>query len=156
MPNMARRLVEAGADGLVLFNRFLQPDLDLETLEVVPHLELSTPSELRLPLRWIAILRSQLSVSLAATTGVHSAEDAVKLILSGADVVMMTSALLRHGPEYLRLVLDGVEAWLETNGYSSVEQARGSVSQATVAEPSAFERSNYMQALVTYSSHFRG
>jgi dihydroorotate dehydrogenase (fumarate) len=156
MPHMARRLVEAGADGLVLFNRFLQPDLDLETLEVVPHLELSTPSELRLPLRWIAILRGQLTQSLAATTGVHSAEDALKMILSGADVVMMTSALLRRGPEFLRLVLDGVETWLEANGYASVDQARGSVSRNAVAEPEAFERSNYMQALVSYSSHFRG
>jgi dihydroorotate dehydrogenase (fumarate) len=154
MANMARRLVSAGADGLVLFNRFLQPDLDLETLEVVPHLELSTPSELRLPLRWIAILRGQLAASLAATTGVHTAEDAVKLILSGADAVMMTSALLRHGPEYLRLVLDGVEEWLGAS-YASVEQARGSVSQIVVSDPGAFERSSYMQALVSYSSRYR-
>jgi dihydroorotate dehydrogenase (fumarate) len=155
MPSMARQLVEAGADGLVLFNRFLQPDLDLETLEVVPHLELSTSSELRLPLRWIAILRSQLTQSLAATTGVHSAEDALKMILSGADVVMMTSALLRRGPEFLRLVLEGVEEWLGSRGYKSVEEARGSVSSSAVSDPAAFERSNYMQALVSYSSRFR-
>jgi dihydroorotate dehydrogenase (fumarate) len=155
MPFVARRLVEAGADGLVLFNRFLQPDLDLETLEVVPHLELSTPSELRLPLRWIAILRGQLTASLAATTGVHTAEDALKMILSGADVVMMTSALLRHGPGYLRMVLDGVEAWLEEKGYASVNQARGSASQIAVSDPGAFERSNYMHALVSFSSRYR-
>jgi dihydroorotate dehydrogenase (fumarate) len=155
IPAMARRLSEAGADGLVLFNRFLQPDLDLETLEVVPHLELSTSSELRLPLRWIAILRGHLSCSLAATTGVHTAEDALKMILSGADAVMMTSALLRHGPEYLRLVLDGVATWLEERGYASVEEARGSISQKSVPDPAAFERSNYMQALASYSSRYR-
>jgi dihydroorotate dehydrogenase (fumarate) len=155
LPSMARRLVEAGADGLVLFNRFLQPDLDLETLEVVPYLELSTPSEMRLPLRWIAILRGQLSASLAATTGVHTAEDALKMFLSGADVVMMTSALLRHGPEYLRLILDGVETWLDERGYASVEEARGSVSQAAVPDPAAFERSNYMHALASFSSRYR-
>jgi len=154
MANMARRLVEAGADGLVIFNRFLQPDIDLESLSVVPALHLSTPEEVRLPLRWIAILRDQIQASLAATTGVHTAEDAVKLILAGADAVMMTSALLRHGPEYLSLILDGIDTWLDTNDYESVEQAKGSVSQASVPDPAAFERSNYMQALVSYSSRF--
>jgi dihydroorotate dehydrogenase (fumarate) len=155
LPNMARRLVEAGANGLVLFNRFLEPDLDMETLEVVPHLELSTTAELRLPLRWIAILRAQTTASLAATTGIHTAEDALKLILSGADVVMMTSALLRHGPNYLALVGDGIEAWLDMNGYDSVQQAKGSVSRDAVDDPSAFERSNYMQALVSYSTRYQ-
>jgi dihydroorotate dehydrogenase (fumarate) len=154
MANMARRLVEAGADGLVLFNRFLQPDIDLETLTVVPTLHLSTQEELRLPLRWIALLRGQVEGSLAATTGVHTAEDAVKMILAGADAVMMTSALLKHGPEYLRLVLDGVATWLTERGYESVEQAKGSLSRGTSPDPSAFERSNYMQALVNYSSRF--
>jgi dihydroorotate dehydrogenase (fumarate) len=154
MASMARRLVDAGADGLVLFNRFLQPDIDLETMSVVPALRLSTPEELRLPLRWIAILRGRLGASLAATSGAHTAEDALKLILAGADVVMMTSALLRHGPEYASLVLDGVDVWLETQGYESVRQARGSLSQAAGPDPSAFERSNYMQALISYSSRF--
>jgi dihydroorotate dehydrogenase (fumarate) len=154
MANMARRLVEAGADGLVIFNRFLQPDIDLESLSVVPALHLSTPEEVRLPLRWIAILRDKVQASLAATSGVHTAEDAVKLILAGADAVMMTSALLRHGPEYLSLILDGIDTWLETNDYESVEQAKGSVSQASIPDPAAFERSNYMQALVSYSSRF--
>src|SRR6266540_801119 len=154
MANVARRLVDAGADGLVLFNRFLQPDIDLETLSVVPTLHLSTPEELRLPLRWIAILRGHLDASLAATTGVHTSEDAVKMILAGADVVMMTSALLKHGPEYLQFVLDGVAVWLEANGYPSVEEAKGSLSQAVVPDPAAFERSNYMQALVNFSSRF--
>ena len=155
MANMAGRLAEAGANALVLFNRFLQPDIDLETLTVVPTLHLSTQEELRMPLRWIAILRGQLpDVSLAATTGVHAAEDALKLILAGADAVMMTSALLKNGPEYLRLVLDGVEVWLEERGYESVEQAKGSLSQASSPDPSAFERSNYMRALDSYSSRF--
>jgi dihydroorotate dehydrogenase (fumarate) len=154
MANMATRLVQAGADGLVLFNRFLQPDIDLETLSVVPALHLSTPEEVRMPLRWIAILRGKLQASLAATSGVHTAEDAVKLVLAGADAVMMTSALLRHGPEYLGIILDGLDAWLDANAYDSVEQAKGSVSQEAVADPAAFERSNYMQALVSYSSRF--
>lgn len=154
MANMARRLVAAGADGLVLFNRFIQPDIDLETLSVVPALRLSTSDELRLPLRWIAILRGRVEASLAATTGVHSAEDALKLIMAGADVVMMTSALLHHGPEYASLVLDGIDVWLEAQGYDSVEQAKGSLSQAASPDPSAFERSNYMQALISYSSRF--
>jgi dihydroorotate dehydrogenase (fumarate) len=155
MANMAGRLVAAGADGLVLFNRFIQPDIDLETLSVVPALRLSTSDELRLPLRWIAILRGKVEASLAATTGVHSAEDAVKLILAGADVVMMTSALLHNGPDFASLVLDGIDVWLETQGYESVEQAKGSLSQIASPDPAAFERSNYMQALIAYSSRFQ-
>jgi len=152
--NMARRLVESGADGLVLFNRFLQPEIDLETLSVDPTLHLSTSEELRLPLRWIAILRGRVGCSLAATTGVHTAEDAVKLILAGADVTMMASCLFRHGPEHLGVILDGVRTWLEEHEYVSVEQAKGSVSQANVADPIAFARSNYMQMLVSYSSPY--
>jgi dihydroorotate dehydrogenase (fumarate) len=155
MANMARRLVEAGADGLILFNRFLQPDIDLETLRVVPSLQLSSPAEVRLPLRWIAILRGSVTASLAATSGVHTAQDALKLILAGADVVMMTSALLRHGPEYLGIVQDGVAAWLEAGGYASVAEARGSLSQAASPDPAAFERANYMAALSNYSTGFR-
>jgi dihydroorotate dehydrogenase (fumarate) len=154
LSNMARQLVEAGADGLVLFNRFLQPDIDLETLEVDPTLHLSTSDELRLPLRWIGILHGRVDCSLAATSGVHSAEDAVKLLLAGADVTMMASALFRNGPEHLATVLGGVRDWLDEYGYLSVEQLKGSVSQANVANPAAFARSNYMQMLVNYSSPY--
>jgi dihydroorotate dehydrogenase (fumarate) len=152
MANMARRLVKAGADGLVLFNRFLQPDIDLETLDVDPSLHLSTSEELRLPLRWIAILRGQVDVSLAGTTGVHTWQDAVKLILAGADVTMMASALFRSGPDHLTTVVNGMQTWLDEHGYESVAQARGSVSQAACPDPVAFERSNYMQAVVGYTS----
>jgi len=154
MANMATQLVEAGADGLVLFNRFLQPDIDLETLQVDPTLHLSTSEEVLLPLRWIAILRDRVPCSLAATTGVHSAEDAVKLLLAGADVTMMASALFRHGPEHLTTVLDGVQTWLDEHEYASVEQLKGSVSQANVADPVAYARSNYMQMLVNFTSPY--
>lgn len=154
MANMARQLVEAGADGLVLFNRFLQPDIDLETLAVDPTLHLSTSEELLLPLRWMAILRGRVDCSLAATTGVHTGEDAVKLLLAGADVTMMASALFRHGPEHLATVLGDVRTWLEEHEYESVEQLKGSVSQANVTDPAAFARSNYMRMLVDYSSPY--
>jgi dihydroorotate dehydrogenase (fumarate) len=151
MANMARRLTEAGADGLVLFNRFYQPDIHLEDLEVVPDVHLSTSVELRLPLRWIAILKGRVEASLAATTGVHSGEDVLKLLLAGADVTMMASALLRHGPEWIRTVEGGVREWLETHEYESVEQMKGSMSQIAVPDPSAFERANYMESLRTYA-----
>jgi dihydroorotate dehydrogenase (fumarate) len=154
MANMARRLVEAGADGLVLFNRFYQPDIDLETLEVDPTLHLSSSEECLLPLRWIAILRDRVRASLAATTGVHRWEDAVKLILAGADVTMMASALFRNGPEHIASVLAGMERWLDEHEYASVEQAKGSVSQANVADPMAYARANYMQMIVTYTSPY--
>ena len=147
--NFAVAVTEAGADGLVLFNRFYQPDLDLDTLEVVPRLGLSQPWEMRLPVRWIAILRPQLGlgISLAATSGAHSATDVVKGLMVGADVVMMTSALLRHGPEHIRTVETELRAWMTEREYDSVEQLRGSASQANVDDPSAFERANYMQTL---------
>jgi dihydroorotate dehydrogenase (fumarate) len=151
LPHMARRLVLAGAEGLVLFNRFLEPDIDLESLEVVPALRLSTPDELRLPLRWIAVLRGQLSCSLAATSGVHEAADAVKLLLAGADVTMMASALLRHGPDRLRAVHEGIAAWLVERECESVAQVRGSMSQRSVADPSDYERANYMRAITGYA-----
>jgi len=139
----------AGADGLVLFNRFYQPDIDLESLEVVPRLDLSQPWEMRLPVRWIAILRPQLGpgVSLAATSGVQAGSDAVKGLMVGADVVMMTSALLRHGPEHVATVEAELRAWLIDHEYESVDQLRGSASQATTEDPSAFERANYMHTL---------
>ena len=148
--NMARRLVEAGADGLVLFNRFYQPDIDLDELATSPNLVLSSPDEMRLVLRWIAILSGRLEASLAATTGVHDADAVVKLILAGADVAMMASALLVHGPAHLATVVDGVRTWLNERDYVSVGQARGSLSQASAPDPAAFERANYMQTLQSY------
>lgn len=150
--NMARRLTDAGADALVLFNRFYQPDIDLEELEVTPNLVLSTPNELRLVLRWIAILHGRVRADLAASTGVHTAEEAIKLILAGADVTMMASALLRQGPSQLTAVRDGLAAWLDRSGYESIAQARGSLSQRKAADPSAYERSSYMRTIVEYSS----
>lgn len=149
LAHFAGRLVDAGADGLVLFNRFYQPDLDLETLAVVPRVELSHPWELRLPLRWLAILHPLLHqrASLAATTGIHSGADVAKALLVGADVAMMTSALLRHGPERILEVEADLRAWMTGHGYESVDQLRGSVSHATTADPAAFERANYLRTL---------
>jgi dihydroorotate dehydrogenase (fumarate) len=150
---MAHRLVDAGADGLVLFNRYLEPDIDLETLDVVPHLVLSSRQEMGLPLRWIAILRDRLSASLAATSGIHETEDIIKVLLAGADVAMMASTLLRHGPGHLKKVLEQLSIWLAEREYKSVTQMRGSVSQANCADPTGYERSNYMKALVSYGGH---
>jgi len=152
MAHMARRFEVAGADGLVLFNRFYQPDIDLDSMTVRPDLVFSNSAMMRLVLRWMAILSGQVDLSLAATTGVHTAEDAVKLILAGADVTMMASALLINGPEYLATVLEGVRSWFDEHDYVSLEQARGSMNQASSPNPAAFERANYMRTLVTYSS----
>jgi dihydroorotate dehydrogenase (fumarate) len=152
--SFASRLVEAGADGLVLFNRFYQPDIDLMDLAVEPRLVLSNSEELRLPLRWMAILYGRISASLAATTGIHTASDVLKALLAGADVTMMASALLRNGPDHIRGVEMEVERWLAEHDYESVAQLRGSVSQITTADPSAFERANYMKTLTSYSSTF--
>jgi len=149
--HMAAQLVEAGADGLVLFNRFLQPDIDLETLVVAPGLTLSTPSELRLPLRWIAILRDTVSVSLAGTSGVHDWQGTLKLLLAGADAVMIASAALARGPVVVTEMLDGLRAWMTEREYASVEQLKGSLSRASSPDPAAFERGNYMRALVSYA-----
>jgi dihydroorotate dehydrogenase (fumarate) len=139
----------AGADGFVLFNRFYQPDLDIEALDVVPRIELSHSWEMRLPVRWIAILRPQLGpgVSIASSSGAHSASDVIKGLLVGADVVMMTSALLEAGPGHVATVEAAVRAWLEAHDYASVTELRGSVSQSTAADPSAFERANYLRTL---------
>jgi dihydroorotate dehydrogenase (fumarate) len=134
----------------VLFNRFYQPDIDIETLQVVPRLVLSDPSELRLVLRWLAILHGRIDGDLAATTGIHGAEDAVKAILAGATVVMMASALLRHGASRLTETRDGLAAWLEQGAFESVTQARGSMSHQAVPDPSSFERAGYMQTLTSY------
>jgi dihydroorotate dehydrogenase (fumarate) len=147
--NFAAAVIAAGADGLVLFNRFYQPDLDLESLDIVPRLDLSQTWELRLPVRWIAILRPQLgpAVSLAATSGAHSGTDVIKGLMVGADVVMMTSALLRHGPEHVAAVENELRAWMSEREYESTDQLRGSASAATVDDPDAFQRANYMATL---------
>ncbi len=150
LPNFARRLVAAGADGLVLFNRFYQPDLDIETLEVTPDLVLSTSTEMRLPLRWIAILYGRIQADLALTTGVHTAEDTVKALMAGANVAMMASALIENGPAYAGEVLKNLQSWMETYEYELVKQMTGSMSQQAVAEPAAFERANYMKALNSF------
>lgn len=150
--NMAKMLQRAGADGLVLFNRFYQPDIDLENLEVLPSLELSHSFEKRLPLRWIAMLRPHLTCSLAATTGIHTSEDVIKMILAGADVTMTTSLLLKKGIGEVRKLIDGLEGWMEEKGYDSVQQMKGAMSSASVAEPAAFERANYVRILQSYRS----
>jgi dihydroorotate dehydrogenase (fumarate) len=152
MAHMAKRLFSAGADGLVLFNRFLQPDIDVESLTVEPRLVLSNSDELRLPLRWIAILRSYFEKSLAATSGVHSPEDVIKLILAGADVAMSTSAVLTHGPRLVSDLLVGLRSWMEEKEYVSVEQMKGSMSQCNVTDPAAFERANYVKTIQSYTS----
>ena len=152
--NFAEAAAGLGVEGLVLFNRFYQPDLDLESIEVVPRLELSQPWEMRLPVRWIAILRPQLDpdVSLAATSGAHSGADVAKGLLVGADVVMMTSALLRHGPEHVASVETELRDWMAEHDYTSVTELRGSASAARVDDPSAFERANYMATLHSWAS----
>jgi dihydroorotate dehydrogenase (fumarate) len=150
MAYMAKRLDTAGARGLVLFNRFYQPDIDLETLEVVPGVVLSTPMAMRLPLRWIAILHGKVKASLAATSGIHTAQDVIKMLMAGADVTMMCSALLKNGPQHITTVLAEVRQWMLEHEYISVQQMKGSMSQKSVADPAAFERANYMKALNQY------
>jgi dihydroorotate dehydrogenase (fumarate) len=147
--NVARRMVDAGADGLVLFNRFYQPDIDLDVMDVVPRIELSRSGELRLPLRWIGILRPQLgpTVALAATSGVHTGADVVKALMVGADVAMVTSAILERGAGHLRTIESELRAWLDEHGYDSVDQLRGSACQTSVADPAAFERANYLRTI---------
>lgn len=152
MASMARQLAAGGADALVLFNRFYQPDIDLNKLEVYPNVLLSTPQALRLPLRWIAILHGQVQTGLAASGGIHSHEDVLKMLLAGADVTMLASALLMRGPGHLRGVLAGMEAWLAEHEYESVEQLRGSMSHRSYANPGAFERANYIKALATFGT----
>ncbi len=147
---MARRLSESGADALSLFNRFYQPDLDLEALDVVPSLQLSTSEEMRLPLRWVAILHGRVGCDLALTTGVHTAQDALKGLMAGANVVMMCSELLQNGPQRIAEVRDEMAAWLEEHEYDSARQCIGSMSQKHVAEPAAFARANYLKVLKSY------
>lgn len=149
--SFAHRLAGAGADGLVLFNRFYQPDLDLDTLEVKRDLDLSRPSDSRLSLRWIGMLAGRVDCDLAATTGIHSGSDVVKMLLVGADVAMMAAALLLNGPAHLRTVIDEASTWFTERDYDSVTQARGSMSHEHVADPSGFERANYMKTLTNYA-----
>ena len=151
IPYMARRLSEAGADALVLFNRFYQPDFDLESLDVVPHLSLSNSQELLLRLHWIAILYGRVRSDLAVTGGVHSVEDILKAIAAGANVAMMTSALLRHGIEHAQLVLSQLTRWMEEHEYESIRQMRGSMSYISVSRPEVYERVNYMKVLSSYA-----
>jgi dihydroorotate dehydrogenase (fumarate) len=150
MANMAKKLDHAGANGLVLFNRFYQPDVDLETLEIKPSVLLSTPQAMRLPLRWIAILHGRVKANLAATSGIHSSQDVLKVLMVGADVAMMCSALLRHGIGHMKTVQTEMCEWLEEHDYESVRQLQGSMSQKYTSDPAAFERAQYMRALLTY------
>ena len=154
MGHMAKRLDQAGADGLVLFNRFYQPDIDIQALEVKPSLGLSSAGEIRLPLLWIALLHGKLNASLAATRGVEKPDEVIKYLLAGADVVMTTSALLRHGPSYMTVLLDGLKAWMEARRFSSVAQVRGGMSRSNVANPGAFERANYIRELESFQSAY--
>ncbi|MCG3118840.1 MAG: Dihydroorotate dehydrogenase A (fumarate) [bacterium] len=154
MANMAKQFDEAGANALVLFNRFYQPDIDLENLEVTPNVILSTPQAMRLPLRWIAILYGRIKADLAATSGIHTAPDVLKMLMAGANVTMMASALLHHGIGHIRQVLREMEIWMEKHEYESVQQMQGSMSQKAVAEPAAFERANYIKALHSFQTAF--
>lgn len=149
-PHMAYLLDKAGADALVLFNRFYQPDLDIEELTVGPHLVLSNSNEMRLPLRWIAILYGRVGCSLAHTTGIHTPEDVLKAVMAGADVTQVCSSLLKNGVGHITSLLDGVVRWMEEHEYESIDEMKGSLSQRNVAEPAAFERANYMKTLHSY------
>lgn len=150
IPNMARKLDKMGVDGLVMFNRFYQPDLNLETLEVEPKVQLSTPGSMLLSLRWIAILCGRLKASLVASGGIHTTEDVIKTLMAGADITQMCAALLINGVEHLGKVEREMKAWLERHEYASVSDLKGSMSQKAVAEPAMFERANYMKALRSY------
>jgi len=151
LANMARHLDAAGADGLVLFNRFYQPDFDLENLEVRPHLSLSNSNALLLRLHWVAILYGHIRADMAVTGGIHTAEDVLKAMMAGAQVAMMTSAVLEHGVGYFSQVLHDLTGWMEDHEYESIRQMRGSMSMRSVADPAAFERANYMKVLSTYA-----
>ena len=135
---------------MVLFNRFYQPDIDLSALEVTPNLNLSTSAELRLPLRWIAVLHGNVNASLAATTGIHTAEDVIKMLMVGADVTMVASVLLKNGIGQIREILEGVKDWMEEHDYDSISTMKGSMSSKSIAEPAAFERANYIKTLQSF------
>ncbi len=147
--HMAQQLDDAGADALVLFNRFYQPDFDLDALEVDPSLHLSTAEDIRLPLRWIAMLHGKLQASLAASSGVQTSREVIKYLLAGADVVTVASALLKNGPEYVGTLIQELEQWMETNEYHSISQVRGSLGQKAIANSDEFERANYIKVLET-------
>jgi dihydroorotate dehydrogenase (fumarate) len=150
LPHMASMLDAAGADALVLFNRFYQPDIDIEELEVAPNLQLSSAVEMRLPMRWIAILFKHVDCSLSLTSGIHSSEDVIKAVMVGADVANVCSVLLKEGVDKVSDLVQGVEAWMEEHEYVSIEQMKGSMSHKSVPEPAAFERANYMKVLNSY------
>jgi dihydroorotate dehydrogenase (fumarate) len=148
--NMAMRIKQAGADALVMFNRFYQPDIDLEELEVVPNLVLSSSHEMRLPVRYVAMLYGRVPADMAITTGVHTYHDVLKGMMAGAKVTMVASELLRNGPQRIGEMVDGLQVWMEEHEYDSIEQMQGSMSQQNVAEPAAFERANYMKVLASW------
>ncbi|MBZ0165298.1 MAG: dihydroorotate dehydrogenase-like protein [Candidatus Omnitrophica bacterium] len=150
MANMAKKLDDAGADALVLFNRFYQPDIDLENLEVLPHVNLSTPQAMRLPLRWIAILHGKVGCSLAATSGIHSHLDVLKMIMVGADVTLLCSTILKNGIRHITEIRQNIENWMEEHEYESIQQMRGSLSQKNCADPQGFERAQYMKTLQSF------
>jgi dihydroorotate dehydrogenase (fumarate) len=148
---MAKRLDQAGANGLVLFNRFYQPDIELESLDVKPNILLSTPMAMRLPLRWIALLHNRVQASLAATSGIHRASDVLKMLMAGADVTMLCSTIIRHGIPQIAIIERDMVAWLNEHDYESVNQLKGCLSQQKCPEPAAFERAQYMKALTGYT-----
>jgi dihydroorotate dehydrogenase (fumarate) len=150
LPHMASMLDAEGADALVMFNRFYQPDVDIEELDVAPNLMLSTPVEMRLPMRWIAILFGHMDCSMALTSGIHSSEDVIKAVMVGADVANVCSVLLKEGVDRISALVEGLSTWMEEHEYTSVEQMKGSMSHRAVPEPAAFERANYMKVLNSY------
>ena len=150
IPNFAKRLVDAGANGLVLFNRFYQPDFDLDEMEIVHSLDLSTSADMRLPLRWISILHGRLNADFALTSGVHTHQDVLKAMMAGASVAMMASSLLHYGEQVVGSILNELEAWMKEREYASIQQMQGSMSQKSVKEPAAFERANYMKVLNSF------
>lgn len=150
MANMAKRLDDAGANGLVLFNRFYQPDINLNELEIEPHVDLSNSADMRIPMRWIAILKDKINADLAATSGIHTGEDMVKMLMVGANVTMVCSALLKNGISYAKTMLDQMKAWMETKDYQAVQQMQGSMSQSKIGNPADFERAHYMKAITNY------
>ncbi|HUI74447.1 MAG TPA: dihydroorotate dehydrogenase-like protein [Candidatus Acidoferrum sp.] len=155
LPHIAKRFDRAGADALILFNRFYQPDFDIQNLEVIPRLTLSEPNELLLRLHWAAILFSRVRPDLAITGGVHSAEDVLKALMAGASVAMMASVLLKNGSRYVHRVLDDLTRWMSENEYDAIRQMQGSMSHRSVPNPAAFERGNYMKVLSSYALRLR-
>jgi dihydroorotate dehydrogenase (fumarate) len=152
--NMAKRLDEAGADALVLFNRFYQPDIDLNQLKIDTRTELSTPAEIRLPLLWIAVLYGRIKASLAASRGIHSATEVIKYLLAGADVVMVASVLMKNGPQYLNVLINETESWLNARDYRSLAEVKGVMSRQNVKDPGAYERVNYIKVLESFVNPF--